>query len=138
MQKGIFNRSQYLAGNELAFVTGGAPYFTRLLQLISEAQKQIHFQVYIFDEDDTGKEVAAALKSARQRGVDIFSCGGFLWFKRPLACIHQRLEGQRNKFPVFFTPARAFLHPSTGTPPAQQSSGGRSGSCISRRHQYFR
>ena len=72
MQKGIFNRSQYLAGNELAFVTGGAPYFTRLLQLISEAQKQIHFQVYIFDEDDTGKEVAAALKSARQRGVDIF------------------------------------------------------------------
>ncbi|MDZ4680629.1 MAG: phospholipase D-like domain-containing protein [Saprospiraceae bacterium] len=72
MQRGIFNRSQYLAGNELAFVAGGMPYFTCLLQIINEAQKQIHLQVYIFDEDDTGKEVATALKSARQRGVDIY------------------------------------------------------------------
>jgi len=72
MQKGVFNRGQYLPGNELAFVTGGEPYFTRLLQLINEAQKQIHFQVYIFDEDDTGKLVAEALKNARQRGVEIF------------------------------------------------------------------
>lgn len=72
MQNRIFNRSQYLAGNELAFVTGGMPYFNCLLKIIGEAQKQIHFQVYIFDDDDTGKEVAAALKSARKRGVDIY------------------------------------------------------------------
>jgi len=72
MQKGIFDPNQYLPGHELTFLTEGEPYFTRLLQLISEAKKQIHFQVYIFDEDDTGKAVAEALKSARKRGVEIF------------------------------------------------------------------
>ena len=64
MQRGIFNRSQYLPGNELAFVTGGAPYFTQLLQLINEAQKQIHFQVYIFDEDETGIRVLRVVTTA--------------------------------------------------------------------------
>lgn len=72
MEKGIFDPQRYLPGNELAFVTGGEPYFTCLLQLINEARNQIHFQVYIFEEDETGKTVAAALKSARQRGVVVF------------------------------------------------------------------
>ncbi|NUO00540.1 MAG: cardiolipin synthase ClsB [Saprospiraceae bacterium] len=72
MQRGIFDGRRYLAGNKLELLTGGEPYFIRLLQLINEAQKLIHFQVYIFDEDNTGKEIAAALIRARQRGVEIY------------------------------------------------------------------
>ena len=72
MQKNIFAQDQYLPGNELTLVSSGEPFFARLIDLINNAQRQIHFQVYIFDEDKTGKEVAAALKKAQQRGVEIY------------------------------------------------------------------
>ncbi len=72
MQKDIFAYDQYLPGHELELLASGEPFFARALQIIRGAQKQIHFQMYIFDEDNTGKEVAAALKMASQRGVEIF------------------------------------------------------------------
>jgi cardiolipin synthase len=72
MQKNIFDSEQYLPGNALSLVVGGEPFFVLLLQMINEAQHVIHFQVYIFDEDNTGKEVAEALKKASRRGVDIY------------------------------------------------------------------
>ncbi len=71
MQK-VFHQRRYFSGNEVEFLTGGEPYFSSLLELINGAKQQLHFQVYIYDEDDTGKEVAAALKKARERGVEIF------------------------------------------------------------------
>jgi len=72
MQKDIFAQAQYLPGNELTLMGSGEDFFSRLIDLINNAQKLIHFQVYIFDEDRTGKEVAVALKKARQRGVEIY------------------------------------------------------------------
>ncbi len=72
MIKTIFNLERYLPGNEVALVSGGEPYFSRLFELIDSAKKLLHFQVYIFDEDETGKAVAEALKKACQRGVEVF------------------------------------------------------------------
>lgn len=72
MKRKIFNQEQYLPGNELTFIRGGEDYFIRLIKLINEARQQLYFQVYIFDEDRTGKEVAEALKHAAQRGVEVF------------------------------------------------------------------
>lgn len=72
MQKGIFTPESYLNGHTVELVRGGEPYFSQLLHLIQEAKQSIHFQVYIFDEDETGKMVAAALKKARKRGVNIY------------------------------------------------------------------
>ncbi len=72
MHKNVFAPAQYLPGHTIKLVLGGEPYFAHLLQLINSAQKHLHFQVYIFDEDETGREVAEALKKARQRGVEIF------------------------------------------------------------------
>lgn len=72
MQKNIFAQNQYLPGNELSLVSSGEPFFARLAGMIDDAQKLIHFQVYIFDEDKTGQGVIAALKKARQRGVEIY------------------------------------------------------------------
>lgn len=72
MSNNIFDPTHYAPGHVLKMVPGGEPYFTRLLALIDAAKKLLHFQVYIFENDDTGREVAAALKRARLRGVDIF------------------------------------------------------------------
>lgn len=72
MKKAIFNPELYLPGNELELVTSGEPYFEALLALIKSAQSLLFFQVYIFEEDKTGQEVAAALKEAAGRGVKIY------------------------------------------------------------------
>lgn len=53
-------------------IRGGRTYFDTLLALIAKAEKSIHFQTYIFDEDETGTEVAEALKSAALRHVEVF------------------------------------------------------------------
>lgn len=72
MQKDIFANNQYMAGHELELVASGEPFFNHVLRIIENARRGIHFQMYIFDEDRTGKEVAAALMSARERGVEVF------------------------------------------------------------------
>lgn len=58
--------------NKVELIQGGKDYFTLLIKLINEAKISIHFQTYIYDEDETGNEVTAALIAAAQRGVKIF------------------------------------------------------------------
>ncbi len=67
MRKKIFT-----PGHSLDLVISGEPYFDRMLRLINGAQRHIHVQVYYFAEDHTAREVAEALKKARQRGVAVF------------------------------------------------------------------
>lgn len=62
----------YTVHNRAELIRGGKPYFSMLLKLIKQAERTIHFQVYIFDEDNTGREVAEALKAAAGRGVQVF------------------------------------------------------------------
>lgn len=64
--------SAYLPGNSLAFVQSGKAYFDQLLLLINQAVESIHLQTYIFDDDDTGRQVAQALMAAAGRGVEVF------------------------------------------------------------------
>jgi cardiolipin synthase len=72
MPKDVFSPESYLPGHTVALVAGGEDFFVRLIGLIDNARKLIHFQMYIFDPDETGREVAEALKKAARRGVDIF------------------------------------------------------------------
>jgi cardiolipin synthase A/B len=53
-------------------VHSGEDYFSRLCELIDNAQKEIHFQTYIFDDDSTGQKIALSLKQAAIRGVKIY------------------------------------------------------------------
>jgi cardiolipin synthase len=53
----------------LRLIKGGKEYFDLLIELISKAENSIHFQTYIFDEDETGTMVAEALKAAARRHV---------------------------------------------------------------------
>lgn len=62
----------YSPRNRVELIRGGRTYFTRLEQLIREAQHSIHFQFYIFEPDETGDRVIEQLSNAASRGVNIF------------------------------------------------------------------
>ncbi len=56
----------------LRLLESGEPFFDALLLQIQSAQSSIHFQVYIFDNDQTGKVIYEALLAAARRGVKIY------------------------------------------------------------------
>jgi cardiolipin synthase A/B len=62
----------FLKKNNVSLVKSGGEYFSLLLKLIHTAKSSIHLQVYIFENDDTGKTVADALTAASRRGVQVF------------------------------------------------------------------
>jgi len=61
----------YTSNNQVKLIRAGKQYFNLLLQLIHEAKENIHIQSYIFDDDETGRLVAGALKDAVKRNVDV-------------------------------------------------------------------
>lgn len=68
----MISTSAYIPGNRVELIRGGKPYFDLLLKLINGASESIHLQTYIFDNDETGKMVTAALSAAAMRGVAVF------------------------------------------------------------------
>jgi cardiolipin synthase len=64
--------SSFIHNNDVKLIEGGHAYFDLLEKMIVKAKHSIHFQVYIFDEDETGKRVANALKEAALRGVKVY------------------------------------------------------------------
>ena len=56
---------------DVQLVRGGIDYFDQLLQIINNANTELHLQTYIFDEDETGQAVIAALKAAAMRNVRV-------------------------------------------------------------------
>jgi cardiolipin synthase len=63
---------KYTAANEVTLIRGGKDYFVALLQLIGNARETIHFQTYIFKEDETGRLVTEALKDAVKKKVQVY------------------------------------------------------------------
>lgn len=57
--------------NQVRLIKGGLAYFEMLEALINQAKNTIYFQIYIFDEDDTGRRVAHALIAAAKRNVAV-------------------------------------------------------------------
>jgi cardiolipin synthase len=64
--------SAYTYNNKVKLVRGGADYFNTLTELINKATRSVHLQIYIMDEDETGKQVAEVLMQAAKRGVDVY------------------------------------------------------------------
>tara|TARA_R110002033_G_scaffold40656_2_gene81095 strand:- start:820 stop:2010 length:1191 start_codon:yes stop_codon:yes gene_type:complete len=56
----------------IELVHSGKDYFHRLEKIIEKAQKEIHLQTYIFENDSTGNRIAALLKKAAQRKVKVY------------------------------------------------------------------
>ncbi|MEO6903160.1 MAG: phospholipase D-like domain-containing protein [Bacteroidia bacterium] len=61
----------YHRADSATLIYSGNDYFNTLIKLIESAQKSIHFQIYIFEQDETGTQVITALKQAAKRGVCI-------------------------------------------------------------------
>jgi len=60
------------SGNKVRLVHGGRGYFDLLEMLINRANDTIHLQTYIYDDDETGKEIGNALMHAAKRGVKVY------------------------------------------------------------------
>lgn len=56
----------------IRIVHSGSDYFSRLEQLILDSTTEIHIQMYIFENDATGKKVVESLKKAAKRNVKIY------------------------------------------------------------------
>jgi cardiolipin synthase A/B len=64
--------STYSTHNHVELVRGGRDFFAILFRLLEEAKHSVHLQIYIFDDDETGSEVATALMKAAKRGVKVY------------------------------------------------------------------
>ena len=67
-----FPPRQYFDHNSTQLVMSGKEYFDLSYQLLNEAREEVHFQTYIFEEDETGKKMADALIQTAQRGVRVY------------------------------------------------------------------
>src|SRR5580693_299693 len=64
--------NQYTSHNIVRVVKGGSDYFDSIEEIADNAIYSLHLQTYIFDEDETGNKVAAALIRAAQRNVYVY------------------------------------------------------------------
>lgn len=61
--------TRFIDGNQVTLLCNGADYFPALEAAIEQAVREIYLETYIFEYDNTGKLIAAALKRAARRGV---------------------------------------------------------------------
>jgi cardiolipin synthase len=61
--------TDWVEGNRLALLESGREYFPALETACDEAQREIHVETYIFEDDVAGRRIADALRRAVQRGV---------------------------------------------------------------------
>ena len=61
--------TELVQGNRLTLLESGREYFPALEAACNEAQREIHLETYIFEDDVAGKRIAQALMRAAQRGV---------------------------------------------------------------------
>ncbi|HRI92403.1 MAG TPA: phospholipase D-like domain-containing protein, partial [Accumulibacter sp.] len=63
--------AEFLPGNRLTLLNSGSEYFPELIRAIDGARHDVHLESYIFEDDATGRAVAAALSMAARRGVTV-------------------------------------------------------------------
>ncbi len=61
----------YTEFNTVRLIRGGKDYFSALIEMIENAKSLIHFQFYIFDDDETGNIVKDALIKAAKSGIAV-------------------------------------------------------------------
>jgi len=59
----------FLDGNRITLLESGAGYFPALEAALDRARSEVHLETYIFENDATGRRIAAALARAARRGV---------------------------------------------------------------------
>src|SRR5450432_4380137 len=93
----------YSVQNKIRLVHGGKPYFDQMLEMINQAQVIIQLQVYIYDQDETGRTVTEALVAAAKRNVQVYlMADGYASQKLPKSFLHE--VGQAGIHFRFFEP----------------------------------
>jgi cardiolipin synthase len=64
-------RTEFVPGNRVQLLVGGADFFPALIAAIDAARTDIMLETYIFNDDVSGQAVLAALRRAAQRGVAV-------------------------------------------------------------------
>jgi cardiolipin synthase len=62
---------EFADGNQVRLLENGVQFFPVLIAEIEAAQREVHLETYIFQDDVTGRQVADALSRAAQRGVSV-------------------------------------------------------------------
>jgi cardiolipin synthase len=62
----------YSKNNKVRLIRGGKEYFELIVSLIGKATESIHLQTYIYEDDETGRMVADALKAAAKRNIKVY------------------------------------------------------------------
>jgi cardiolipin synthase len=63
---------RFKTGHHIELLRSGRPYFTALVKAINEAKRYIHLQIYLVEDDPTGRRIISALIRASQRGVKVY------------------------------------------------------------------
>jgi len=61
--------AEFVNGNRITLLKSGVEYFPALAAEFDAAQREIHLETYIYEDDIAGRTIAAALARAAQRGV---------------------------------------------------------------------
>lgn len=64
--------AELVPGNHLTLLQNGTAYFPALEDALDRASHEIYLETYIYENDATGRRVAAALQRAATRGVDVY------------------------------------------------------------------
>jgi cardiolipin synthase len=61
--------TEHVDGNQLTLLESGRDYFPALEAACDAAEREIHIETYIYEDDEAGQRIAAALTRAARRGV---------------------------------------------------------------------
>ncbi len=64
--------SSFTPFNKVTLIRGGTAYFELLVKLMDLAEDTVHLQVYIYDDDETGRLIMEAMAGAVKRGVKVY------------------------------------------------------------------
>lgn len=62
----------FVSGNEVTLLQNGEAFFPAIEQAFDRARSEIYLVTYIYEDDSTGRRIAAALKRAVLRGVRVY------------------------------------------------------------------
>lgn len=91
----------FISHHQVQLLRGGKSYFDCIIQLMEEAEEQIHMQVYSYESDATGKRVADALIRAANRGVAVYLLVDGYGSQRMDRALVRRLRDEGVHFRVF-------------------------------------
>jgi cardiolipin synthase len=66
------NLSCFIPGNQLTLLQNGEAYFPAIEAAFDRTRHEIYLETYIYENDDTGRRIADALKRAALRGVNVY------------------------------------------------------------------